>query len=82
MLNKEDIIMISRGDYADANTLPRTRGRGRGRGGVITCFTCGKNGHKSFECPEKKKDEEKLTSLKRRGVMLRMKMQKVGRSLG
>jgi hypothetical protein len=29
---------------------------GRGRGGVITCFTCGKNGHKSFECPEKKKD--------------------------
>jgi hypothetical protein len=23
---------------------------------VITCFTCGKNGHKSFECPEKKKD--------------------------
>jgi hypothetical protein len=45
-----------RGDYADANTFPRTRGRGRGRGGVITCFTCGKNGHRSFECPEKKKD--------------------------
>jgi hypothetical protein len=43
---------------------------------VITCFTCGKNGHKSFECPEKKK-EEKLTSLKHRGVMLRMKMQTV-----
>jgi hypothetical protein len=48
---------------------------GRGRGGVITCFTCGKNGHKSFECPEKKRTEEKLTSLRRRGVMLRMKMQ-------
>jgi hypothetical protein len=45
-----------RGDYADANTFPRTRGRGRGRGGVITCFTCGKNGHKSFEYQEKKKD--------------------------
>jgi hypothetical protein len=44
------------GGYADANTFPRTRGRGRGRGGVITCFTCGKDGHKSFECPEKKKD--------------------------
>jgi hypothetical protein len=42
--------------YADSNTFPRTRGRGRGRGGVITCFTCGKNGHKSYECPEKKKD--------------------------
>jgi hypothetical protein len=23
---------------------------------VITCFTCGKNGHKLFECPKKKKD--------------------------
>jgi hypothetical protein len=23
---------------------------------VITCFTCGKNGHKSYECPDKKKD--------------------------
>jgi hypothetical protein len=45
-----------KGDYADANTFPHTRGRGRGRGGVITCFTCGKNGHRSFECPEKKKD--------------------------
>jgi hypothetical protein len=45
-----------RGDYADNNIFPRTRGRGRGRGGVITCFTCGKNGHKSYECPEKKKE--------------------------
>jgi hypothetical protein len=44
------------GGYADANTFPCTRGRGRGRGGVIICFTCGKNGHKSFECPEKNKD--------------------------
>jgi hypothetical protein len=40
-----------RGDYADNNTFSRTRGRRRGRGGVITCFTCGKNGHKSYECP-------------------------------
>jgi hypothetical protein len=45
-----------RGDYANANTFPHTRGRGRGRGGVITCFTCGKNGHKSFKCPEKMKE--------------------------
>jgi hypothetical protein len=35
-----------RGGYIDNNRFPRTRGRGRGRGGVITCFTCGKNGHK------------------------------------
>ena len=45
-----------RGDYVDANTFPRTRGRGRGRGGVIKCFTCGNNGHKSYECPDKKKE--------------------------
>jgi flagellar motility protein MotE (MotC chaperone) len=44
------------GGYADNNTFPRTRGRGRGRGGVITCFTCGKNGHKSVDCPDRKKD--------------------------
>ena len=28
-----------RGQYADNNTFPRTRGRGRGKGGVIKCFT-------------------------------------------
>jgi hypothetical protein len=44
------------GGYADANTFPRTRGRGRGRGGVITCFTCGKDGHKAVDCPERKVD--------------------------
>jgi hypothetical protein len=45
-----------RGEYADNNTFPRTRGRGRGRGGLITCFTCGKNGHKSYKCLDKKKE--------------------------
>jgi hypothetical protein len=45
-----------RGDYDDNNTFPRTRGRGRERGGVITCFTCGKNGHKYYECLDKKKE--------------------------
>jgi hypothetical protein len=59
-----------RRDYADNNTFPRTRGRGRGRGGVITCFACGKNGHKSYECPEKKKDigEARITEAQRRDV--------------
>jgi hypothetical protein len=45
-----------RGQYVDNNTFPHTRGRGRGRGGVIKCFTCGKNGHKSYECLDKKKE--------------------------
>jgi hypothetical protein len=44
-----------RGQYADRNTFCQTRGRGRGRGGEIKCFTCGKNGHKSYACPDKKK---------------------------
>jgi hypothetical protein len=44
------------GRYADANVIPCTRGRGRGRGGVITCFTCGKDGHKAIDCPERKMD--------------------------
>ena len=39
-----------------ANTFPRTRGRGRGRGGVITCFTCGKDGHKAIDCLDRKKN--------------------------
>jgi hypothetical protein len=44
------------GGYADANAFPRARGRGRGRGGVITCFTCGKDGHKAVDCPDRKVD--------------------------
>jgi hypothetical protein len=50
--------------------FPHTRGRGRGRGGVITCFTCGKNGHKSYECPDKNKDirEAQITEAQRRDV--------------
>jgi hypothetical protein len=59
-----------RGDYADNNTFPRTRGRGRGRGGVITCFTCGNNGHKSYECLDKKKEsgEAHITEAQRQDV--------------
>jgi hypothetical protein len=58
------------GGYADANTFPRTRGRGRGRGGIITCFTCGKDGHKVIECPDRKMDrgEAHITEAQRRDV--------------
>ena len=38
------------------NTFPRTRGRGRGLGGIVTCFTCGKDGHKAVDCPDRKTD--------------------------
>jgi hypothetical protein len=58
------------GGYADANTFPRTRGRGRGRGGIITCFTCGKDGHKAVDCPDRKMDrgEAHITEAQRRDV--------------
>jgi hypothetical protein len=58
------------GGYADANTFPRTRGRGRGRGGIITCFTCGKDGHKAIDCPDRKMDrgEAHITEAQRRDV--------------
>jgi hypothetical protein len=42
--------------YDDMNTFPRERGRGRGRGGEIKCFFCGKIGHKSWECLDRKID--------------------------
>jgi hypothetical protein len=37
---------------------------------VITCFTCGKNGNKSYECLDKKKDigETHITEAQRRDV--------------
>jgi hypothetical protein len=58
------------GGYADANIIPRTRGRGRGRGGVITCFTCGKDRHKAVDCPDRKMDRGKshITEAQRRDV--------------
>jgi hypothetical protein len=52
------------------NTFPHTRGRGRGRGGIITCFTCGKDGHKAVDCPDRKMDrgESHITEAQRRDV--------------
>jgi hypothetical protein len=35
-----------------------SRGGGRGRGGEVRCYTCGKAGHKSWECLERKKEGE------------------------
>jgi hypothetical protein len=34
----------------------RGRGRGRARGGIVRCYTCGKKGHKSWECPKRKNE--------------------------
>jgi hypothetical protein len=42
--------------YVDRNTFPRARGRRRGRGGEVKCFFYGNIGHKSFECPDRKRD--------------------------
>jgi hypothetical protein len=42
--------------YDDRNNFHQARGRGRGRGGEVKCFVCGKNGHKSYECLDRKKE--------------------------
>jgi hypothetical protein len=36
----------------------------------VKCFTCGKVGHKSYECPDKKKEggETHITEAQRRNV--------------
>ena len=71
MLNSEgSSIMNSEGDTLMQTLFPRTRGRGRGRGGVITCFTCGNNGHKEVDCPDRKKDggEAHIAEAQRRDV--------------
>jgi hypothetical protein len=70
MLSSREQKIEQRGGYADNDRFPHTRDRGRGRGGVITCFTCGKNGHKSVDCPDKKKDggETHIAEAQRRDV--------------
>jgi hypothetical protein len=62
---------ISQGrQYADRNTFPRARRRGRDRGGEVKCFICGKIRHKSYECPDRKKDsgETHIVESQRRNI--------------
>jgi hypothetical protein len=55
-----------------------SRGRGRRGGGELRCYVCGKTGHMSWECPEKKKKEEvKLTFQRHREEMLKKKEQRM-----
>jgi hypothetical protein len=66
------------GGYADANTFPRTRGRGRGEVESSHVLHVGRMDIKPLIVQTGKRAEEKLTSLRRRGVMLRMKTLGVG----
>ena len=42
------------GQHGGRSSFSRGRGRGRARGGVVKCYTYGKEGNKSWECPDKK----------------------------
>jgi hypothetical protein len=70
-----------RGQYANRNTFPRARGRGRGRGGEVKCFVYGKNGHKSYECPNRKKEGSETHIAKAQGQNVEVEDAEGGRSL-
>jgi hypothetical protein len=36
--------------------FPIGRGRGRARGGIVKCYTCGKEGQKSWDCLDRKRE--------------------------
>ena len=61
--------------------MPRTRGRGRGKGGEIKCFTYGKNGHKSYEFPDKKKEGGETHIAEAQGQNVEVEDAEGGRSL-
>jgi hypothetical protein len=44
------------GQHGGRISFSRGRGIGRARGGVVRCYTFGKQGHKSWECPERKNE--------------------------
>ena len=70
-----------RGKYADRNSFPQARGRGIGRGGEVKCFVYGKIRHKSYECPDKKKDGGETHIVEAQGWNVEAEDAEGGRSL-
>jgi hypothetical protein len=53
-VTKQCLVEFKIGGYKDEILCDVERGRGQG--GEVKFFVYGKNGHKSYECPDRKKD--------------------------
>jgi hypothetical protein len=53
---RNDIVTSKRRKFSRKRSGGRSSSRGRGRGGEVRCYTCGKSGHKSWQCPKRNKE--------------------------
>jgi hypothetical protein len=54
--HQEKGIISKEGQHGRQSSFPIGRGRGRGIGGIVKCYTCGKEGYKSWEWLDRKRE--------------------------